>query len=191
MNILLICGSDRKGSLNMQLAKMAEKDLEERVNVSILNYADLPIFSQDLEYPAPESITCIRAEVAKADVLWFFCPEYNGNMTPMLVNLVDWLSRPESPQASFRDSLLNGKLFTISGIGGRGGTASAQTHLEAMLKFLGMIGFTELDTRLKMNADILKSSSLASFSEAGEEIEKQARGYLAFIQQYLRTKEGD
>lgn len=60
-----------------------------------------------------------------------------------------------------------------------------------MLKFLGMIGFTELDTRLKMNADILKSSSLASFSEAGEEIEKQARGYLAFIQQYLRTKEGD
>lgn len=174
MNILLICGSDRKGSLNMQLAKMAEKDLEERVNVSILNYADLPIFSQDLEYPAPESITCIRAEVAKADVLWFFCPEYNGNITPKLINLVDWLSRPATPKSSYLDCVLRGRIYTISGIGGKRGTANAQAKLTEMLSFLGMKGLNEKDARLIMNPAVFKSGDLNDLPEAKTAIEEQA-----------------
>lgn len=181
MNILLICGSDRKESLNMQLARMAENDLKERVHVSMLNYADLPLFSQDLEYPAPESITRIRDEVAKANVLWFFCPEYNGNITPRLINLVDWLSRPATPKSSYLDCVLRGRIYTISGIGGKRATALSQEKLTEMLNFLGMKGLNEKDAHLSMNPAVFKSGNLSDLPEAKAAIKEQAEYILSNV----------
>ena len=33
--------------------------------------------NQDIEFPAPEAVARVRKEVAEADGLWFFTPEYN------------------------------------------------------------------------------------------------------------------
>ena len=52
--ILIIVGSFRKNSFNTQLAKAVEKILENKTDVSYLEYADVPFFNQDFEFPTPE-----------------------------------------------------------------------------------------------------------------------------------------
>lgn len=181
MNILLISGSDRTGSLNTQLLKYAENALSGKASVQVLQYADLPFYNGDQEFPAPESIRRIRQEVKQADALWFFCPEYNGNLTPLLINLIDWLSRPETPDLSFRSSLLKGKAYTISGIGGRGGARMAREKLSEMLRFLGMEGYSARDVSLVMSPAIFQTGSLESMPEARTAIDAQAEGFLAWL----------
>ena len=55
--VLLIVGSLRKESFNLQLAKLAEEMLKDKTQVSILHYADLPFMNQDIEFPTPEMVT--------------------------------------------------------------------------------------------------------------------------------------
>lgn len=92
--VLLIVGSMREKAFNRQAALMAQKMLEKKADVSILSYEDLPQMNQDIEFPAPEAVARVRKEVAEADGLWFFTPEYNHSYPGVLKNLLDWLSRP-------------------------------------------------------------------------------------------------
>ena len=94
--ILIIVGSFRKNSFNTQLAKAVEKILENKADVSYLEYADVPFFNQDFEFPTPESVLKARSQVMDADGLWIFTPEYNYQIPGVLKNLLDWLSRPVS-----------------------------------------------------------------------------------------------
>ena len=75
--VLMIVGSLRKESFNLQLAKLAEEMLKDKVQVSIRYYADLPFMNQDIEFPPPESVARVRQEVLAADGIWVFSPEYN------------------------------------------------------------------------------------------------------------------
>ena len=61
--VLLIVGSLRKESFNLQLAKQAAEMLKDKAQVSILHYADLPFMNQDMEFPTPESVARVRQEV--------------------------------------------------------------------------------------------------------------------------------
>lgn len=135
MKLLAIVGSLRKQSFNRQLAETAGTCLE----VSTLEIADLnpiPVFNQDIEYPAPESVRRLRQMVKDADGIWFFEPEYNHGMSGVMKNAVDWLSRPIS--AAEKQVLAN-KPCAISGITmGMDGTAIAQEQLVCLLSFLDM-----------------------------------------------------
>ena len=73
--ILMIVGSLRKESFNLQLAKLAEEMLKDKVQVSILHYADLPFMNLDMEFPPPESVARVRHEVLAADGIGIFSPE--------------------------------------------------------------------------------------------------------------------
>ena len=59
--------------------------------------------------------------MAAADGVLFASPEYNGSVTPVLKNAIDWASR--SP------NVWDGKPVAQMGAGGGGGTSKAQTHL--------------------------------------------------------------
>ena len=95
--VLMIVGSLRKESYNLQLAKQAAEMLKDKVQVSILYYADLPFMNQDIEFPTPESVARVRQEVLAADGILIFSPEYNYQIPGVLKNLLDWLSRPLAP----------------------------------------------------------------------------------------------
>ena len=83
-NILLIVGSFRKNSFNQSLADYIAEILKNEANVEFLNYRNLPILEQDIEYPAPEQVIDIRNQVRKADALWVVSPEYNGSYPALL-----------------------------------------------------------------------------------------------------------
>lgn len=132
--ILAIVGSLRKDSFNKQMALAAQKVLAGKAELELLDYTNVPFFNQDLEHPAPASVTRVRTLVKEADGLWIFTPEYNHYFPGVLKNLIDWLSRPVS---AAEPQVLAGKKIALSGITpGISGTGIAQDHLVATLSFL-------------------------------------------------------
>ena len=55
--ILFIFGSLRKESFNKKLAKEVEQILAGRASVEYLDYSDVPLMNQDIEFPAPEAVS--------------------------------------------------------------------------------------------------------------------------------------
>ncbi len=136
IKILAIVGSLRKDSYNRQLALAAKEILGDRADFSILEYDDVPLMNEDIEFPAPEAVKRVREEVKAADGIWFFTPEYNHFFSGVLKNLIDWLSRPISKE---EPQVLAGKPATISGASlGMTGTSIAQDHLVTLISFLNM-----------------------------------------------------
>jgi len=134
--ILAIVGSLREGSYNKMLAMATKEAIADRAAFTILEYADVPIFNQDIETPAPHSVSRVRSEVKAADALWFFTPEYNHYFSGALKNLIDWLSRPVSVEEG---QVLAGKAAAISGTTpGMSGTGIVQDHLMTLLGFLNV-----------------------------------------------------
>jgi len=65
--ILFIVGSLREGSFNRQLAREAEQMIGARAEVTYLDYKDVPLMNQDIEFPEPESVGRLRASVKETD----------------------------------------------------------------------------------------------------------------------------
>lgn len=137
-SILFVIGSLREKSFNRQLAREAEHIIADRAEVSYLDYADIPFMNQDIEFPAPDAIARVRAEVQAADALWFFTAEYNYQIPGMLKNLLDWLSRPLVQNDWSSGSAAGGKLATIAGAGGKFATAGVRKNLAALLMAMNM-----------------------------------------------------
>lgn len=180
LKIVAIAGSLRSGSLNRQLALSAKEVIGHRATFSLLEYADVPLLNQDIEYPAPDAVRRVREAVKGADGIWFFTPEYNHFFPGVLKNLLDWLSRPISKT---EPPVLSGKPAAISGITpGMSGTGLAQDHLVTLISFLNM---------KVMNAPRLTiPNALQQTTEDGQllltssapYLQKQADAFLRFIE---------
>jgi NAD(P)H-dependent FMN reductase len=95
---LVIAGSARHGSLNQRLAAVAARALEQAgalVTPVDLRALALPIYDADVEAQGmPEGARTLRRLFAEHDALLLVTPEYNGFPTPLLINALDWASRP-------------------------------------------------------------------------------------------------
>ena len=179
--VLLIVGSLRKESFNLQLAKLAEEMLKDKVQVSILYYADLPFMNQDIEFPTPESVARARQEVLAADGIWIFSPEYNYQIPGVLKNLLDWLSRPLAPNDWERGSAVKGKPVTISGVAGRSGAAGVRKHLSALLEVMSMKLIGGMGTGISADAESFATNKLHLSEENHAALQAQAELFLSQI----------
>ena len=137
MKILGIVGSLRRGSYNRQLMHKVADLLPEGVEMVELEYADVPIFNQDYEFPTPESVVRVRQAVKEADGIMFFVPEYTQGIPGALKNLVDWISRPVSFETM--EKVLVGKPVGMMGAAlGFSGTLTAQENLRSYLTFMNV-----------------------------------------------------
>ncbi|QCO97924.1 NAD(P)H-dependent oxidoreductase [Arthrobacter sp. 24S4-2] len=115
IHILALVGSVRTGSHNSQLAQAAAKLTPEGVELSIQeNLEQVPFYNEDLdsEGSIPQHAAALRESAAHADALLLFVPEYNGTMSAVLKNAIDWLSRPYGAGA------LSGKPVAVIGASG-------------------------------------------------------------------------
>ena len=96
--VLVIAGSARHGSLNQQLAVVVARELE-RAGAAVtpvdLRALALPVYDADIEaHGMPEGARTLRRLFAEHEALLLVSPEYNGFPTPLLINALDWASRP-------------------------------------------------------------------------------------------------
>ena len=136
--VLFIIGSIRKWSFNKELAHTAAALLHGKAEVRHIDYSQIPYMNQDIEFPTPEIIARIREDVFGADGIWIFSPEYNHSYPGVLKNLLDWLSRPLTPNGSQNESPLVSKPVTISTVTYIGRGAGCRTKLVSLLETLRM-----------------------------------------------------
>ncbi len=129
MKLLGVSGSLRAASYNTALLRAAQECASQDVTIEIFGLHDLPLFNQDVEDQGdPAPVTAWKNAIRDADALLLACPEYNGGVTGVLKNAIDWASRG-SP------SVLSGKTVCIIGASpGVTGTVRAQDVLRQSLR---------------------------------------------------------
>ncbi len=96
LNVLVICGSLRKGSYNAALARALPSLVPpEMMLVSAPPFETLPLYNADMQeasgFPGPAND--LAAAIRSADGVLFVTPEYNWSMPGGLKNAIDWVSR--------------------------------------------------------------------------------------------------
>lgn len=134
MQILTLCGSLRKASLNRHLLNAAQKVAPASMVFVDADISKIPAFNQDVESAGePASVVQFRAALSGVDGILIASPEYNYSVPGFLKNAIDWISRPPST------SPLRGKPVGIMGASmGVGGTIRMQSHIRQTFQFLNM-----------------------------------------------------
>jgi NAD(P)H-dependent FMN reductase len=133
MDLLVISGSTRPGSVNTRLARLV-RDLRPQDRVTVVSdLAALPFYDADVEaLGVPRAVATLRQAVAEADAVVVVTPEYNGTVPGVLANALDWLSRPHG-----RSALQDKPVLVLSASPTRYGGVRAAEHLRTVLQRIG------------------------------------------------------
>jgi chromate reductase, NAD(P)H dehydrogenase (quinone) len=133
MRVLAVSGSLRERSFNTSLLRAALEATPEGVELELWEgIGELPLYDEDLEADAPESVRRLREDWAAADAILFSTPEYNGSVPGGLKNAIDWASRPRL-QAVLR----NKPVAVVGASTGQFGALWAQQDLKRILGIAG------------------------------------------------------
>jgi chromate reductase, NAD(P)H dehydrogenase (quinone) len=137
-NVLVICGSLRKGSYNAALARMAPKLAPPSLKFhDAPSFADFPIYDFDIQNSSgfPPQVAAWADAIRAADAILIVSPEYNWAIPGGLKNAIDWVSR-------MKDQPFAGKPVAVqSAAGGLLGGARMQYNLRQSLTSLDVLWF--------------------------------------------------
>ena len=93
MNFLAISGSARHASTNTAMLHALQSVAAPAHVITVYDrIGQLPVFSPDLEYPAPpKSVAALARAIAEADGLIIASPEYVRSIPGGMKNVIDWL----------------------------------------------------------------------------------------------------
>ena len=188
-HIIFIIGSLRKHSFNRQLAKLAGEMLNDRFEISYLDFNDIPYMDQDWEIKGQnqyltqvqERIHRVRQEILKADGIWIFTPEYNQSYPGLLKNLFDWLSRPMDISNFTNPTAVQGKKVTASGAGGKNKTAFCRAKLNELLEYIKMDVMKEPQTGIALGMEAWVKGEFKLTEEQYNELKNQADKFAEFV----------
>jgi chromate reductase len=133
MRILAVSGSLREDSYNTSLLRAAVEGAPDGVELELWEgLGELPLYDEDLEPDAPESVRRLREAWAEADAILFATPEYNGSVPGGLKNAIDWASRPK-----LQGVLRNKPVAVVGASTGQFGALWAQQDLKRILGIAG------------------------------------------------------
>ncbi|GAB4344867.1 MAG: NADPH-dependent FMN reductase [Gammaproteobacteria bacterium] len=141
LRLLALAGSTRRHSYNKTLVRLAAGGAAGAgAEVRFIDLADypMPLFDEDLEAKRglPESVTALRERLLDHHGFLLASPEYNGSLTAVLKNALDWLSRPHPDGRSpFADKVAALLSASPGGLGGLRGL----DHARAILTNLGVL----------------------------------------------------
>jgi chromate reductase len=122
--------------MNSAVVRAAARQAEEHPavdRVSIMSLREIPPFDEDIEELGdPPPVAIAKRLVQAADGICIATPEYNGALSGVLKNAIDWLSRPWGNSA-----LTDKPAITVSAAPGRSGGRSGQLTLRQILDELG------------------------------------------------------
>ncbi len=127
LQVLALCGSLRKASLNAALLRAAARIAAPDADIEVADWLGrLPLFNPDLETESPLAVQALHLAVAHADAILVATPEYAHGVSGTIKNALDWLVSFEpfihkpvavinaSPRAHHADDALRETLRTMS-----------------------------------------------------------------------------
>ena len=162
MKILAFAGSNNSESINHQLIKFVEKQIND-VEIEILRLAEynIPLYGIDIEKNEgfPKGVIHLCDKIQTAQGIIISVAEHNGNVTAFFKSVIDWLSRYN------RTFLESKKILLLSTAPGPKGGASALAATQKMLSYF--------------KGEFVTSYSLGNFFETfkdGEIINGEGKG---------------
>jgi chromate reductase, NAD(P)H dehydrogenase (quinone) len=144
--VLVFAGSARREALSKRVARAAAASVAAAGGTpTLIDLADfeMPLYSGDIEASTglPEAALRLQALIGGHDALLIASPEYNGSMTPLLLNTLDWCSRTDRQGRQPTGlAVFTGKPAALVGSSpGALGGLRALVHLRDLLGYLGML----------------------------------------------------
>ena len=129
IRILAIPGSLRAHSFNRALLSAAVQRSPDGISVEIYDLHDIPPYNADVEAEGdPAEVVRLKNAIDGVDALLVSTPEYNGSISGVLKNAIDWCSRP-----AFASVLVDKPVSIIGATPGRSETANARADTERIL----------------------------------------------------------
>ena len=176
--ILAFAGSSRIDSFNKKLVKFAVEEAKkigaEVRYIDLLDYP-MPLFNEDLEQQEglPAKVLEFKHLLREHQGFLISCPEYNGSITPLLKNAIDWASRSElneKPLSCFKGKVAALLATSPGGLGGIRGLV----HVRAILEGIGVLVIPEQKAI---------PHAYQAFDDSGQlKDETQAQGVMAIAQ---------
>jgi chromate reductase len=164
---LTFSGSARVDSFNQKTVLCIGNELQKQgaivTNIKLSEFL-APVYHGDEEAAEglPEAVGRFKLLLHESDALVISCPEYNGFMTPLLLNTIDWATR--SSDASPDLSGFRGKPVLVTSCSpGPGGGSRAAVHLKTLLAGIGC--FVSPD-------NFMVPSGFAAFDESGQLVDE-------------------
>lgn len=173
IQLLGLSGSLRTDSVNSKLIREAARLYGD----ATLTEADLniPLYNGDDEDRdgLPASVQDLVAQIANADAVIIATPEYNGGITGVLKNALDWVSRAKpSPWA--------GKpVAVMSAAAGRAGGIRAQTMLRSCM--------TPFNVKLAAASEVAIATAGSEFDENGLLVSERYQASVARLMAALKA----
>lgn len=133
LHIVGLSGSLRKASFNTMLLEQASDFLPEEFDFTLADLSQIPLYNQDLENDLPLSVKQFAELCQSAHGFLISTPEYNAQISGVLKNALDWVSRQ-----NLKTPLALKPVAIMGATAGMGGTARAQTNLRQLLFSLNM-----------------------------------------------------
>ncbi|MEE2691211.1 MAG: NADPH-dependent FMN reductase [Pseudomonadota bacterium] len=169
IRIVGLSGSLRKGSFNSALLRAAVQLTPEDVRLDAASIRGVPLYDGDVEAEQgiPSVVAALKDQVAAANGLMLFTPEYNNSMPGAFKNAIDWMTRP----ASDIGRIFGGKPVAVLGASPGGfGTILSQNAWLPVLRTLG--------TKPWFGGRLMVSRAHTVFDEKGDLVDDKAREQL-------------
>jgi NAD(P)H-dependent FMN reductase len=141
IKILAFSGSTREDSFNKKLVSEAA-DIARHLGaqVTLINLKDYPMPFYDADLEAKDKMPLkakeLRQLMIQSQVIFIASPEYNGSLSGVLKNAIDWASRNENGDSS-REAFKGKKFVIMSASPGAGGGARGLKHLRIIIENIG------------------------------------------------------
>ena len=169
IKLLAFAGSARKDSYNhrlVQIAATGARQATAEVTVLDMNNFDLPIYNEDLEAEGrPADVQRLKDLFHDHDGLLISSPEYNSSVSPLLKNVIDWVSRPDEghpPLSCYQGKVAGLMAASPGGLGGLRGLV----HLRAIL---GNIGVTVIPDQMAVGRAFEAFDDNGSLKDEGQQ----------------------
>ena len=184
LNVLVICGSLRKGSYNAALTRALPALAPPEIKLVPAPVIEpLPLYNQDIQDASgfPPAAEDLATAIRSADGVLFVTPEYNWSMPGGLKNAIDWVSR-------MKDQPFEGKPVAIQSCSqGPLGGARMQYHWRMSMTFLKAYIFGTPEVFVGNSATKFAKDSLELTDEPTKNIIKQQLAAFAkFIEKMKR-----
>ncbi|MFN3724276.1 MAG: NADPH-dependent FMN reductase [Paracoccaceae bacterium] len=171
--LLGLCGSLRAASTNRLLMLEAARIFGD------CNFVDgnlrLPLYDGDLEAAGmPTEVQTLADQIAATDAVVICTPEYNKNLSGVLKNALDWVSRTKG--APWRDK----PVAILSAAAGRAGGERSQFSLRHCL--------VPFRPRLLPGPEVFIANSESAFDDHGQLKDERSQKGLTELMQLLRAE---